>query len=34
MRFVQNLNYSNYVSFNSWDKGQVGMKLGIKHVIY
>ena len=28
------LNYGNYVSFSSWDQGQIGVKLGTKHVIY
>ena len=31
---VQNLNYSNFVSISSWDQGQIGIKLGKKHVIY
>ena len=31
---VQYLNYHNYVSFCWWDQGQVGIKLGTKHVTY
>ena len=34
LRFVQYSNYSNYVSFSSSDQGQIGIKLGAKHVIY
>ena len=34
LRVVQYLNYGNYVSFSSWDQGQIGVKLGTKHVIY
>ena len=34
LRFLQYLNYSNYVSFSPWDQGQIGIKLGAKHVIY
>ena len=33
LRVVQNLNSSNYVSFILWDRGQIGIKLGTKHVI-
>ena len=29
---VQYLNYGNYVSFRWWDQGQIGIKLGTKHV--
>ena len=28
------LNYGNYVSFSWWDQGQIGIKLGTKHVTY
>ena len=31
---VQYLNYGNYVSFSWWDQGQIGIKLGTKHVTY
>ena len=31
---VQYLNYGNYVSFSWWDQGQIGTKLGTKHVTY
>ena len=31
---VQHLNYGNYVSFSSWDQGQIGIKSETKHVIY
>ena len=31
---VKYLNYNNYVSFSSWDHGQIGIKSGTKHVIY
>ena len=29
---VQYLNYGNYVSFRWCDQGQIGIKLGTKHV--
>ena len=31
---AQYLNYGNYVSFSWWDQGQIGIKLGTKHVTY
>ena len=33
LRIVQNLNSSNYASFSLWDRGQIDIKLGTKHVI-
>ena len=30
LRIVQYLNSSNYVSFNPWDRGQIGIKLETK----
>ena len=30
LRIMQYLNYSNYVSFSSWDQDQIGVKLGTK----
>ena len=31
---VQYLDYGSYVSFSWWDQGQIGLKLGTKHVTY
>ena len=31
---MQYLNYSNYVSFSSWDEDQIGIKFRAKHFIY
>ena len=31
---VQYLNYGNHVSFSWWNQGQIGIKLGTKHVTY
>ena len=31
---VQYLNFSNYVSSGPWYQGQIGIKLGKKHVVY
>ena len=32
LRIVQYLNYSNCISFSSWDQRQIGTKLGTRHV--
>ena len=31
---VQYLNCSNHVSFSRWDRDEIGIKLGTKHVVY